>query len=79
MAAEIECRQGRSAMVATQQESDRGGARRIPFERFPDGAAQSGYAIEIQQTKQLSGLTGGRFFLGEGAFQQVLAFRNGQR
>src|SRR5512138_3649972 len=66
-------------MIATEEESDRGGARRIPFERFADGAAQSGYPIQIQQTEQLRGLTGDRFSLGEDALQQVLAFRGGER
>ena len=35
MAAEIQRRQGRSAMMATQQEGDRGGARRIPLQALP--------------------------------------------
>ena len=65
--------------MPAQQEGDRRGARRIPFQRFPDGAAQSGHAVQVQQTEQLRGLAGGRFSLGEGALQQVFAFRNGQR
>src|SRR5689334_23636802 len=67
MAAEIHCRQGRSALIPAQQKSDRGGTWRIPFQRFPDGAAQSGYAVQIQQAEQVGGLTGGRFSLSEGA------------
>ena len=65
MAAEIQRRQGRRAMVSTQQEGDRRGARRIALQRFADGAAQSGYAIQVQQTEQLGGLTGGRFALAK--------------
>src|SRR6476469_7257853 len=44
MAAEIQCRQGRRAVIPTQQKRHRGGTRGIPLQRFPDGAAQSGYA-----------------------------------
>jgi hypothetical protein len=61
-----------------QQEGDRGTARDVPFQRFPDGAAHSGYAPLVQQTEQLRNLAGGRFSLGEGPLQQVFAFRNGQ-
>src|ERR1035438_9129402 len=59
MTAEIQRRQGRRAMVSTQQEGDRRGAWRISLQRFADGAAQIGYAIYVQQTEQLGGLTGG--------------------
>src|SRR5205807_9619322 len=79
MTAEIQRRQGYGAMVPTQQEGDRGGTRRIPFESFPNGAAQSSHAVQIQQAEQLCGLPGGRFSFGEGPLQQGFAYRNSQR
>src|SRR6266545_1349219 len=79
MPAEVHCRQWRGAMLPAQQEGDRGGPRRIPFQSFPDGAAQSGHAVQIQQTEKLCALAGGRFSFGESSLQQGFAFRNGQR
>src|SRR5512143_2764653 len=60
MAAEIKGRQRRRALAPAQQEGDRRGPRRIPFQSFADGAAQSGYAVQVQQPQQLGGLTGSR-------------------
>jgi hypothetical protein len=59
MAAEIDRRQRRGAMVSPQQEGDRGDARRIPFQGFLHGPAQGGGAVQIQQPEQLRGLTAG--------------------
>ena len=77
MAAEIERRQGRSAIIPTQQKSDRGGAR--VFRSSASPMARRKAAVQIQQTEQLRGLTGGRFSLGEAALEQEVALRNRER
>ena len=54
-----------------QQKSDRRSARRIPFQRFIDGATQRRRAIQVQQFEQLRCLTARRFSLCEGQVEQA--------
>src|SRR6516165_12097568 len=67
-------RRGRAGVPA-QQESDGGGARRIPFERLVDGAAQSGGAVQIQELEELSGLVTRGFSQREDLIQERFTFR----
>ena len=67
-----------SDVLSAQQERDRGSSRRIPFQRFVDGAAQCGRAIQVQQFEQLRGLTARRLSLREGKVEKRFAFRRGQ-
>jgi len=39
---------GRGSLLFAQQKRNRGGARRLPFQRLIDGAAQCGRAIQIR-------------------------------
>jgi len=54
MRAEIQRRQRRGAMLAAQPEGDRRGARRIPFQRFSNGPAQCGHAVQVQQPERIT-------------------------
>lgn len=73
MVAEVEREWCRAGLTA-KQEGDRGAARRVAFERFDDGAPQSGGTMLLEQFQQLSGLTAGRFALREGEVKQRFAF-----